>query len=536
VVGPPGEFYQAIAGTSMSSPHSAGVAALVKAAHPNWTPGQIKSALMTSSVQDTLKEDGVTPADPYDRGAGAIRANRAVSPTVTFDVDPLAYHASTTDPLGRIDLNLPSINVPTLPGQITTFRTMRNVTNVDHSLQVSVQAPPGVQIIVAATPKGSKPASVSDKSMAVLAGQEATFQVTIKAPTLPNGQYFGQITLDPKKKGYYPVVIPVAFFKQQGNVSLAQDCSPSTFPTSSNTTCIVHAENFIGTDANVNIEVDASAGLEYSNVSAPAILVKKDTITWSGTLAATTPPGISIAIAPGSTPAGYLPLSLFGVPPIAGVGDETISNFNVPAFRYGSEVYTRVGIVSNGYVVIGGGTSADVKFLNQSLPDTTRPNNVVAPFWTDLNPGAGGAIRIATLTDGVSTWLVVDYAAVKEFSTANTDSFEIWIGLAGNPVPEDVTIAYGTILGNGDGALLTVGAENRLGNRGGMIYYNGTGTLPAAGTELRVSSTPPAAGGSVTFSYNASAKKAGTYTTTANLTSNLTPGTTQDVDLLTVTP
>ena len=73
-----GQFFQAIAGTSMSSPHSAGIAALVKDAHPDWTPGQIKSALMTSSLQDVLKENGVTPSDPFDRGAGSIRANRAV--------------------------------------------------------------------------------------------------------------------------------------------------------------------------------------------------------------------------------------------------------------------------------------------------------------------------------------------------------------------------------------------------------------------------------------------------------------------------
>ena len=540
-VGPPGQMYQAIAGTSMSSPHAAGVAALVKAAHPDWTPGQIKSALMTSSVQDTVKEDGVTPADPFDRGAGAIRANRAVNPTVTFDVGSVEYEASAIDPLGRIDLNLPSVNAPTMPGEITTWRTMKNVTNEDQEFTVSIQAPAGVQIIVAKADKKGRHSDRGDAKISVGKRKAQLIQITIKAPTAPDGQYFGQITLDPKRNGNSKVVIPVAFFKQQGQVTLAQDCTPTSFATKDKTTCTVKAENLLGVDASVNIEVDASNGLEYSNASSPAVLSRdKDTIKWSGTLAATTPPDIDIAIAPGSTPAGgYLPLSLFGVGPIAGVGDDTITNFNVPAFLYGGEVYNRIGVGSNGYVVIGGGSNADVSINNQNFPSPTRPNNVIAPYWTDLNPAAAGALRIGTLTDGADTWIVVDWDAVPEYSSpAKKASFQIWIGLNSDANPgEDVSIAYGPILGNanGDGGFLSVGAENRTGTNGGVIYFNGTGTLPSEGTELRVTGTPPAAGGNVIFTYNASAKKNGSYSTTANMTSNVTPGITEDVVDLTVT-
>ncbi|MGZ4440028.1 MAG: S8 family serine peptidase, partial [Gaiellaceae bacterium] len=121
--GPPGNLYQAIAGTSMSSPHATGVSALVKAAHPDWTPEEIKSALMTSSVQKVVKEDGTTPADPFDMGAGSIRADRAVNPTLVFNVTFADFVAAGSDPLHRIDLNIPSVDATTMTGKIVTHRT-----------------------------------------------------------------------------------------------------------------------------------------------------------------------------------------------------------------------------------------------------------------------------------------------------------------------------------------------------------------------------------------------------------------------------
>ena len=83
--GPP--EYNIISGTSMSSPHSAGAGALIRALHPAWTPAEVQSALMTtafttlpggggSAVHSVLKEDAATPADPFDMGAGRIDLTR----------------------------------------------------------------------------------------------------------------------------------------------------------------------------------------------------------------------------------------------------------------------------------------------------------------------------------------------------------------------------------------------------------------------------------------------------------------------------
>lgn len=192
----------------------------------------------------------------------------------------------------------------------------------------------------------------------------------------------------------------------------------------------------------------------------------------------------SISIEPGDSPAGgYLPLSVFGIAPTAGMGDESIVNFTTPSFVFGGETWGSVGISSNGYLKVGGGTSADSSFANTALPDASSPKNILAPFWTDLDFDLGGAFRIATLTDGVNTWLVSDWDGVHGFGSPEAYSFQIWIGINGI---EDITFTYGPL-----GALpadLTVGAQDASGTVGDTWYYNGTGTAPFNGLQLRVSS------------------------------------------------
>jgi hypothetical protein len=103
----------------------------------------------------------------------------------------------------------------------------------------------------------------------------------------------------------------------------------------------------------------------------------------------------------------------------------------------------------------------------------------LAPWWTDLNLGAGGNWYIATLTDGVSSWDIFEWENVPRFGdNSSTFSFQIWLERGS----DNITFTYGPYAGNtGDG---TTGAENDDGTAGDAYYYDGSGTLPWGGSDL----------------------------------------------------
>jgi uncharacterized repeat protein (TIGR01451 family) len=510
-LGPEGEMFQAIAGTSMSSPHIAGSGALLKAEHPDWTPGQIKSALMTTATTQVVKEDGVTPATPFDDGSGRVDLNYAGDPGLTFDASPSDYSLHSAD---LWNANYPSVYVPALAGEITLQRTAHNLLSHSTSWDLSVTGATDFTVSVPA-------------SLTVPAGGNATFDITIDARDVPVGQTRTAMLslMEDDTQGMRMLHMPITFNRKQASVTLAKTCAPAVIDIGQTTDCTVTFQNTALNVAYVNVmdQLPNQLALVNGSVVGGTVSASGDTLSWSGTLPAAQAPDVTIGT--GSTPAGYLPLISFGITPIT-IGDESAVNFNVPAFTYAGDTYTRLAVVSNGYIVIGGATSADINYLNQSMPDATRPNNVIAPFWTDLNPSAGGAVRVGSLTDGSDSWLVIDYAAVKEYSTAKTDTFEVWIGVNGDAHPgEDISIAYGTVQGNGDNGLLTVGAENLFGNRGKNYYYNGTGTLPTNTTELVVTGTPAVPSPAHTITYSATGKTFGKWTNYAQMTSYQFQGT-----------
>jgi len=177
--------FMSINGTSMASPHVAGSFALLKQAHPDWTPAQAKSALMTTARQGLNKTFGTTAADPFDIGAGEILPSDAFDPGLAYDADIFDYvrytcgsqvqsqifSAGTCAFFGSIDasdLNLPSIGVAELVGSQTVTRTVTSVANNNgnKSYTVSVDAPVGIDV------------SVSPSIIKLKKGESASYQVT----------------------------------------------------------------------------------------------------------------------------------------------------------------------------------------------------------------------------------------------------------------------------------------------------------------------------------------------------------------------
>lgn len=68
--------YLALQGTSMAAPHVAGAAALIKQAHPDWGPEDIKAALMNTAIPIVDGKD--VPYKTYEQGAGRIRIPEAI--------------------------------------------------------------------------------------------------------------------------------------------------------------------------------------------------------------------------------------------------------------------------------------------------------------------------------------------------------------------------------------------------------------------------------------------------------------------------
>jgi Subtilase family/Fibronectin type-III domain/PA domain/Peptidase inhibitor I9 len=168
-VAPPGNngrLFDLYSGTSMSSPHVAGLAALLMDKHPDWTPAMVKSALMTTG-SDVLDGPNTDPTVIFRQGAGHVAPNSAADPGLVFDAgwnDWLSLICAT-QPEGldslcnslwnagyskkASDFNSASIAIGSLAGAQTVTRTVTNVSDAPEEYTVSSTGLAGVTVSAA---------------------------------------------------------------------------------------------------------------------------------------------------------------------------------------------------------------------------------------------------------------------------------------------------------------------------------------------------------------------------------------------------
>ncbi|MQL85380.1 hypothetical protein Taro_017891 [Colocasia esculenta] len=169
--------FSVLSGTSMACPHVSGIAALVRAAHPAWSPAAVKSAIMTTAdVVDHYGKpimDGAAAAGVFALGAGHVNPNQAVDPGLIYDIKPEDYvvhlctigytnaevatithrNASCREILARnrgFTLNYPSIAVVFKNGETRKVlqKTVTNVGSPCSTYLVQVAAMQGVRVRV----------------------------------------------------------------------------------------------------------------------------------------------------------------------------------------------------------------------------------------------------------------------------------------------------------------------------------------------------------------------------------------------------
>ncbi|NNH24316.1 S8 family peptidase, partial [Pseudokineococcus marinus] len=182
-----GRDFNFLSGTSMSSPHVAGLGALLLGVHPDWSPTAVKSAMMTTAY-DLLEEDGTPDTDHFNGGAGHVDPTRFLEPGLVYesDVDEWLSFLERTeevdfgipgvDPIDDAsNLNQPSIAIGALAGTQTVTRT---VTATTPGLYRAVADVPGMDVKV--TPRVLN---------FTAPGQSRTFKVQMTRTSAPLGQY-----------------------------------------------------------------------------------------------------------------------------------------------------------------------------------------------------------------------------------------------------------------------------------------------------------------------------------------------------------
>ncbi|CAN0841409.1 Subtilisin-like protease [Linum grandiflorum] len=174
--------FNIVSGTSMSCPHLSGVAAVIKAVHPDWSPAAIKSAILTTAYTVDRKQN--SPATVFDMGAGHVNPPKALSAGLVYDIQPddyigylcgLGYNDTQVSMIVQrkvkclnesvipeAQLNYPTFSISLGSSPQTYTRTVTNVGMPDSTYTSKIFSPDSVDVKV--TPSEIKFKELNEKA------------------------------------------------------------------------------------------------------------------------------------------------------------------------------------------------------------------------------------------------------------------------------------------------------------------------------------------------------------------------------------
>jgi subtilisin family serine protease len=199
--------YGFLQGTSMSSPHSAGSAALMMALRPAWSIAMIRSAMnSTADPSPVLDSDGLTPANAYAMGSGRLALGGAGNAGLVLDETYENYVAANPAIGGEPNtLNQPSMVNYDCSGSCSWVRTVTSV-NSDTTTWTAMYPSPDINF------------TVTPEEFTLTPGESVSLTITADVTTAePDDLLFGDITLEPLigVSTHLPVVIVVGALPPQ---------------------------------------------------------------------------------------------------------------------------------------------------------------------------------------------------------------------------------------------------------------------------------------------------------------------------------
>ena len=471
--------YVALSGTSMSSPHVAGAAAVVLQNRPDLNAREVKSVMMNSANPSAAIASSGNAANVFASGAGAMDLESALGAELIFDTVSLSEGCFSS-----CDYQL--------TGKYTG----------DSSLTLSMSLSFNDSNAIVTLPS----------SLDVVPGASFEIPVTLNVANAADGWLTGRLIVRDDSQTISNASVPISILVEEKVNAQILNVSGTVTPGTSSTIAVNVAgapDTAIGASYNVAITTptdltidEASVTQSVKNVTNTTLVgnTEAGTVQWSGNLTELSgaitssdffATGLSLKNDFESAISNQLDCDDVTVNP-SGCDD---AFWGIPVdshkVKIADELVESLAISTNGLVVFNytdEDTSADT-FSPQKLPLGDRPNNIIAPFWTDLVLGSNsvaGDVYYGRVANGDENWAVIEWWNAIEWSETGSSvedpsyTFSLWM----KENSEEIYLNY-TSLGALP-VLLSVGIEDGGGASGISYYFSGAGEAPTENTSYRI--------------------------------------------------